>query len=102
MCSPVWDRGGRQDSDPASPCSLRLHKQPHRTYILVAGGGDVPAGGARDLPDYLQGDIVPAVREPGLEALAGVDALTVYQQAGMGVAVVGVRELDLTDSSFRG
>ena len=45
---------------------------------------------------------MPAVREPGLEALAGVDALTVYQQAGMGVAVVGVRELDLTDSSFRG
>ncbi len=37
----------------------------------------------------------PAVREQGSEALPRMDAVAVQQQAGMGVAVIGVRKLEL-------
>ena len=84
------------------PHFLRFHKQPHRAHVLIAGGGDVPAPGACDLPGHLQRDIMPAVREPGPEALTGVDAIAVHQQAGMGVAVIGAGEFDLTDLLFHG
>lgn len=40
---------------------------------------------------------MPAVREQGPEALAGVDAVAVQQQAGMGIGIAGSGKFELTD-----
>ena len=77
--------------------TLYLHKQSNRTDIRKAGGGDVPAGRAGFVPAHLQRDVVSAVRKQGPEALSGMDAVAVQQQAGMGICVIGTGEFKLTD-----
>ena len=74
-----------------------LYKQAHRANIRKAGGGNVPAGRAGFFPAHLQCNIVPAVREQSPEALSGVDAIAIQQQAGMGISVVGIGKFELTD-----
>lgn len=94
LCMELWED---RAASPHPYLPLRLHKQPHRAHVLVAGSRDVPASRARCSPIHFQRDIMPAIRESGPKALAGVDAIPAYQQAGMGVVVTGIGEFNLAD-----
>ena len=55
--------------------------------MAVPGGGDIPAAGAGDVPVYLQGNVMPAVREESGKALAGMDPIAIQQKSGMGISI---------------
>ena len=86
----------------AALSALYLHKQAHRANIRKAGGGNVPAGRAGFFPAHLQRDVMPAVREQSPEALSGVNAIAIQQQAGVGIGVVGIGKFELADLLFHG
>ena len=77
---------------------LFLYEQTDGTDVDKTGGGDVPAARPLRFPAHFYGDLPPSIRKERTEGLAGVNAASIEQQAGVGVGVLRRGQSDLPKS----
>ena len=78
--------------------SLFLYEQTDGTDVGKTGGGDVPAAGPLRFPAHFYGDFPPSIRKERMEGLAGVNAASIENQAGVRIEVLRGGQPDLPKS----